>query len=152
MDFVYIGVLLCALGFAIIAIFLAKVLKRTSNTLHTLGTTLKEVETKLHYITTEIESTVKEADKLVDDVEEKLKATDSLFDTLESAGNSVNKVKTAFQKQTKKLSDSRTLRIVQPAARSIQWGGAAKHLYRKWKNPSVKPKFDVNNKGKEGEI
>ncbi|WP_430789210.1 DUF948 domain-containing protein [Virgibacillus flavescens] len=152
MDFVYIGVFLCALGFAIIAIFLAKVLKRTSHTLNTVGTTLKEVETKLHYITTEIELTIKEADKLADDMEEKLKATDDLFATLESAGNSVNKVKTAFQKQTKKLSDSRASRFVKPAASSIQWGGAAKHLYKKWKNPSVKPEYDVNNKGKEGEI
>lgn len=152
MEFVYVGVFLCALGFAIIAIFLAKVLKRTTNTLNTLGNTLGEVETKLQYITSEMQFTIKETDKLIDDVEDKLKATDSLFDTFESAGNAVNKWNRALQKQTKKLSSNRSSRVIAPAAQSIQWGGAAKHLYKKWKNPSLEPEFDVTNKGKEGKI
>ncbi|ASN03645.1 DUF948 domain-containing protein [Virgibacillus necropolis] len=145
MELVYIGVLLCALGFGIIAIFVAKVLKRISNTLESLGKTLGEVETKLQYITAEIELTIKETDKIVDDVEQKLKATDSLFDTLENVGQSVSNLNTVLHHQTKNISTNKALQQAAPIAHSIQWSEVAFRLFTKWKDPSKKPKFNVKS-------
>lgn len=142
MDFVYIGVFLCAIAFAIVCLYMAKVLLRVSSTLTSLGNTLGEVETKMRYITSELENTIKETDKTMDDVEHKLRATDSLFDTLENVGSSITNFNEVVHHQSKKIADNRELRKVEPVAHSIQWSEVAFRLLQKWKN----------NQRKEGEV
>lgn len=133
MELVYVGVFLCALAFAIVCLFMAKVLMRVTTTLKSLGNTLGEVETKMQYITSELENTIKESDKTMDEFEHKLKATDGLFDTLENVGSSISNLNDVVHGQTKHLASDRALKKAEPIAHSVQWSEVSFRLFKKWR-------------------
>ncbi|GAB3069776.1 DUF948 domain-containing protein [Virgibacillus ainsalahensis] len=143
MGVVYLGILLCAIAFAGVTIYISLVLKRVADTLHSLGNTLGEVEKELQHITPQLRETVYETDKIVDDMEEKLKATDSLFDTLENVGTSVNSVNQLYKNNSDQLTGEQLQKKLKPFIKGIKWSEGAFQVYSKWKDKRQSDKNEL---------
>ncbi|MFC4559632.1 DUF948 domain-containing protein [Virgibacillus kekensis] len=134
MELVYVGVLLCALAFALVVIYASLVLNRVASTMQTLGTTLNDMEKKMQQLTPELQNTVKETKKIVDDFEDKISATDGFFDALHNIGISVNSSNRILNQQAKKLPEYTSKQSLDRLSEGIKWGDAGYQLYKKWKN------------------
>lgn len=145
MNLVYVGVLFCAVAFAIFAIFMSVVLKRASTTMKTLGNTLGNVEEKLNYLTPELRNTVNETEKMVDDLHDKLSATDNLVDSIENIGTSFNTSYQLLDQQTKKLPDYKSSHTINKLTEGFTWGGVTFQLYKRWKYKGGKNELAVQN-------
>ncbi|SFB37553.1 Uncharacterized protein YoxC, contains an MCP-like domain [Lentibacillus halodurans] len=133
MDFVYIGVLIGALAFALVVIYASLVLKRAADTMESLSETLGEVEQKLHHITPELRKTVDETGKTVDDLQDKLAAADNLFGTLENLGTSVHEGSRFLNKQTENASSFTSPKYRTRMTETIKWFDVVYKLYKKVK-------------------
>lgn len=133
MDFVYIGVFMCALAFALVAVYASLVLKRTATMVESLGKTLGEVEEKLHYITPELRKTVNETGKTIDELQDKMEAVDSMVMTLENVGVSVNEGGQYMDAQTEKASPYQTPKNRNKLIETFKWADVAYKLYKKMK-------------------
>ncbi|WP_174615434.1 DUF948 domain-containing protein [Virgibacillus ihumii] len=146
MDFVYIGILFCALAFALITIYMCYVLIRVSNSMKSLGNSLGEVEKKLHYLTPELRNTLQETEKLVDDFNDKVTATDGLFDAMDNTGHAINAGSRLLDKQTKKLPEYDSPESIARLTEGAKWGEVAFKLFRRLKKKSVKNELMVQKK------
>ncbi|GAB4074328.1 hypothetical protein GCM10028778_18310 [Barrientosiimonas marina] len=131
MDFVYIGVFICALAFALVVIYASLVLKRAANTMESISHTLNEVEQKMHYITPELQKTLEETGQTVDDLNEKLAATDSLFTALDDAGVSVYEGDRFVQRQTDKTASWASPKNRNRLTKTIKWADVMYKLYKR---------------------
>ncbi|WP_337018288.1 DUF948 domain-containing protein [Oceanobacillus massiliensis] len=134
MDILYLGILLCSIAFAIVAIYISMVLKRLTDTLKSLGSSMGELEREMEYITPQLTQTVRESDKLIDDISDKIKATDSLFDSAENIGASVNTLNEVYSEKSKNVSDVEMEQKMKPFVGGITWSEAAVQLFKKWKS------------------
>lgn len=153
MGIIYVGILFCAIAFAMVVIYICFVLKRVSNTMGTLGETLDEVDKKMQHVTPQLLKTIRETDKLIDDVDDKLKATDSVFDSIENAGVSLQSFNQVYAHSAKQLSDEQFQKKTKPFVESMKWSEAALYLYSKWKKDKpakTNNRTDVNQTEKEG--
>lgn len=137
MGIIYLGILLCSIAFAIVAIYLSIVLKRVANTVTSLGTSLGELEKELENITPQITETLQESNKLIDDISEKVRATDSVFDSADNVGISINTLNEAYKDKSKSLSDVELEQKMKPFVEGITWSEALVQLIGKWK--AIKP-------------
>ncbi|SFE40144.1 Uncharacterized protein YoxC, contains an MCP-like domain [Lentibacillus persicus] len=133
MDFVYIGIFMCALAFALVAVYASLVLKRTATMVETLGKTLSEVEQRLHYITPELRKTINETGKTLDELQDKMDAVDSMVMTLENVGVSVKEGGRFMDEQTAKASAYETPKNRRTLIDSFKWADVAYKLYKKMK-------------------
>lgn len=138
MELVYLSLLLIAIGFAFVVIYICFVLKRVSNTMKSLGSTLGEVEKQVNYITPQLTDTIRETDKMVADVEEKVKATDSLFDSAEEFGTSIQTANEVFHHRFGKLTDEEMDQKVKPFIEGIKWSEVGMKLYSSWQKAEAK--------------
>lgn len=145
MNLVYVGVLFCALAFALVIIYISLVLKRVSNTMETLGETLGEVEEKLQYITPQLRTTVNETGKVVDDLHDKVAVADNLFDSLENIGTSLNASQKLLNQETKKLPEFKSSQSMEQITEGIKWGDVALRLYKKWNDNNEKNELVVQD-------
>lgn len=143
MELIYISILFVAIAFALVVAYLCFVLKRVSNTMSSLGSTMSDVEKQLTYITPQLTETIQGTDKLIEDVEEKVKATESIFDTVEEFGTSLNSANKAFQNRFGKLTDEEMDRQVKPFIEGIKWSEVAVRLYSSWKENKNNEKHEV---------
>ncbi|MFC3040885.1 DUF948 domain-containing protein [Virgibacillus xinjiangensis] len=132
MGVVYLGILLCAIAFAIAVVYICLVLKRTSDVLNSLGKTFGKVEKELTHITPQVKETIRGTDKIVDDLGTKLKSTDSLFDSLEELGLSAQSFNLAYQQKRATMSDPELQEEIRPFVEGIKWAEAGSQLYSKW--------------------
>jgi uncharacterized protein YoxC len=152
MGIISVGILFCAIAFAMVVIYICFVLKRVSNTIGTMGTTLDDVDEKMQDITPRLLQTIRETDHLIDDVDDKLKATDSVFDSIENTGASLQSLNQAYAHSAKQLSDVQFQEITKPFVEGMKWSEAALYLYAKWKKdgPVRSNRANENNTEKEG--
>lgn len=155
MGLIYLGILLCSIAFAIVVIYISFVLKRLSNTIGTLGTTMDEMEKEMQYITPKLKESIQEADKFVEDMGDKVKATDGLFDSIENVGVSMNSLNQAYENNMTTPSADDFDKKTKPFVEGIKWSEAALYLYSKWKQDKPAEGRSetiaaVNQTGKEG--
>ena len=143
MELVYLSLLFIAIGFAFVVIYICFVLKRVSNTMKSLGSTLGEVEKQVNYITPQLTETIRETDKMVDDVEEKVKATDSLFDSAGEFGTSIQTANEVFHNRFGKLTDEEMDQKVKPFIEGIKWSEVGVKLYSSWQKQKPREKNEV---------
>lgn len=143
MDLIYLSILFVAVAFALVVVYLCFVLKRVSNTMKSLGSTMSDVEKQVTYITPQLTDTIKETDKLIEDVEEKVKATDSIFDTVEEFGTSLTAANEAFHNRFGKLTDEEMDRKVKPFIDGIRWSEVAVRLYSSWQENKEDEKNEI---------
>jgi len=133
MSLAHIGVFIIALGFALVSIYIAKLLLKTSGIITTMGATVHAVETKLDKTIKEIEATIVEMDQTASDVEEKLSGTNSLFLAVQDVGDTTEMMSGEIHSLTEKYAQDDTLSGSSPFIRVIQFTEFGLGLVRSWK-------------------
>src|SRR5690554_4652860 len=87
MSLAYVGIFLITLAFALVSIYIAKLLLKTSFIIKTMGITAHTVETKMDKTISEIEETIGEIEQTACDVEAKLSGTNGLFLAVKDVGD-----------------------------------------------------------------
>lgn len=132
MSLAHLGVFIIALGFALVSIYVAKLLLKTSAMIKTMGTTVHAVETKLDKTVNEIEATIVEMDQTASDVEEKLSGTTGLFLAVQDIGDSTEMITSEFHSLTKQYASNDSLEGSRPFIRVIQFSEFGLGLVRSW--------------------
>ncbi len=132
MSLAHLGVFIIALGFALVSIYVAKLLLKTSAIITTMGTAANAVETKMDKTISEIEATIVEMDKTASDVEKKLSGTTGLFLAVQDIGESTEMVTGEFHSLTKQYAANQSLVGVRPFVRAIQFSEFGLGLIRSW--------------------
>ncbi|WP_210468845.1 DUF948 domain-containing protein [Sporosarcina sp. 6E9] len=130
---VNIGVFLIAISFLLVAIYVAKLLLRTSTVISTLGSTTAEVETKLDKMITEMEATIVEMNVTAIDIDQKLASTNELFLAIQDVGDTTATITGALESRTDKYATDKSLRGTKPFVRAIQYGEFSFGLIRSWR-------------------
>lgn len=136
MSLVYVGVFIMSLAFALVSIFLAKLLLKASRTISIAGTTLDRVEKKLDSSIIEIESILTETANTATDVQSKLNATNGLFLAVDDIGQSTESVSSVLEEQTEKYNETGLLSGTKPFIYAIQIGEFGFGLLNSWKKGS----------------
>lgn len=130
---VNIGVFLIAIAFLLVAIYVAKLLLRTSTVISTLGSTASDVEIKLDKMITEMEATIEEMNVTTTDINSKLASTNGLFMAIQDVGDTTAIISGEFESRTKQYVDDNSLVGTKPFIRGIQVGEFGLGLIRTWK-------------------
>ncbi|TQS76168.1 DUF948 domain-containing protein [Ornithinibacillus gellani] len=142
---IYYTILLCAIAFAIVIVYISLLLKRIADSFKTTGKTLHEVERKLEYMTPQIRQTVKEVGSTVDDIRDKVSATDSMFDALEDVGQAVKNADGAVANKLGGISPTDAIRKSKPFLDQVVWMEAARFLFRRWKKKDAKQELAIQD-------
>ena len=133
MSLAHIGVFIIALGFALVSIYIAKLLLKTSGIITTMGATVHAVETKLDKTINEIEATIVEMEQTASDVEEKLIGTNGLFLAVQDVGDTTEMMSEEIHSLTEKYAQDDSLSSSRPFIRVIQVTEFGLGLVRSWK-------------------
>lgn len=133
MTLVYIGVFIMALSFALVSIFIVKLLLRTSSMISTLGQSVSDVETNLDKTIIKMEETIVESEKTANDVETKLLAANSLFLAVKNVGDTTALISEDIHSRTKRYAAKQSLPGTMPFVRAILVGEFGHGLLRSWK-------------------
>lgn len=143
MDLIYLSTLFVAIAFALVVGYLCFILKRVTNTMKTLGSTMGEVEKQLTYITPQLTETIRGTGKLIEDVEEKVGATDTVFDSVEEFGISIRSANDAFNNRFGEMTDDEMDQKVKPFIEGIKWSEVGLRLYSNWKENKPSKKNEI---------
>jgi uncharacterized protein YoxC len=130
---VNIGVFLIAISFLLVAIYVAKLLLRTSTVISTLSSTTSEVEKKLDKMITEMEATIVEMNATAIDIDQKLASTNGLFLAIQDVGDTTATVSGELESRTEKYVNDKSLTGTKPFIRAIQYGEFSFTLIRSWR-------------------
>ncbi len=133
MTFVYVGVFIVSVAFALVAIYIAKILSRISTMMGTLRETMQEVVTSVDHTIVELENTMKAADVTATDVETKLAAVNGLFLTVRDLGETTALVGETVHSRTKQFADEKSMAGTMPFIRVIQLSEFGHGLFHSWK-------------------
>ncbi|NYF25446.1 DUF948 domain-containing protein [Sporosarcina sp. JAI121] len=133
MTFVHIGVFIMAVAFAIVAVFIAKLLLRISGVIGTIGQTVSNMESKLDKTVIELEQTITETNVTATDIEEKSLALNSIFYTVKHVGDSTSLISNGVAARTKRYSEDSSMPGTKPFVRIIQFSEFASGLFNSWK-------------------
>lgn len=133
MTFVHIGVFIMAVAFAIVAVFIAKLLLRVSSIIGTAGQTVSNMESKLDKTAIELERTITETNATATDIEEKSLALNSVFYTVKHVGDSTSLVSEELAVRTERYAQNTSLPGTKPFVRIIQLSEFASGLFNSWK-------------------
>jgi len=147
----YLSLLLIALAFAVVVVYIAVVLHRISKTMKAVGFTLDKTEKEVEAMLPHIKETIHQTDAMLDDVSEKLEATDGVFETIDNVGTSVNTINQWVETNHKEMTDDEMNEKTKPFMESLKWSEAAVLLYSKWKElESDAEEHAINQTRKEG--
>lgn len=130
---IYYTLLLCAVAFAVVVVYLCVLLKRVSDSIKTVGHTFDKLEKELEHITPQLKQALVETNKLAVDTEDKLRATDSMIDTVGNLGTSVQTVNKIYVDKKANVSDEAIFKQAKPFIEGIKWSEAIVQVFSKWK-------------------
>ena len=133
MSLAHVGVFIIALAFALVSIYIAKLLLKTSVIIRTMGATVHAVETKMDKTISEIETTIAEMEQTACDVETKLSGTTGLFLAVKDVGNTTEIVSDMLHTRTAQYANDDSLTGSRPFIRVIQFTEFGLGLVRSWK-------------------
>ena len=133
MTLVYVGIFIMSLAFALVSFFIAKLLKRTSAIITTLGPTVSAVEMKLDKTVIELEGLIMATENTAADVETKLIATNGLFLAVKNIGDTSEIISSDLHLRTERYAEDQSLPGTKPFVRAIQVGEFGFGLFRSWK-------------------
>ncbi|CAM3051945.1 DUF948 domain-containing protein [Filibacter tadaridae] len=133
MTFVHIGIFITAVSFALVSIFLAKILLRVSGVIQSVGQTVSGVESKLDKTIEALENSLVETNATALDVEVKLQALDSVFHTIKHVGDTSSLLSEELETTTEKYNKDASLPRIRPFVRIIQLTEFTLGLLRPWK-------------------
>lgn len=132
MSFISIAIFIVALAFALVSIYIAKILLRVSTLFKTLGQTADDVEHQLDKTVHEVGRLIGEAETTAKDVENKLIATEGLFSSLTNVGDATSIISSELHNKVKSYGSDSTLPGTQHFVRAIQWSEYANVLLKSW--------------------
>ena len=133
MSLAHVGLFIIALAFAIVSIYIAKLLLKTSVIITTMGATVHTLETKMDKTISEIEATIVEMEQTAYDVETKLDGTTGLFLAVEDVGDTTGIVSNVLHRRTAQYANDDSLTGSRPFIRLIQFSEFGLGLVRSWK-------------------
>lgn len=133
MTYVHISVFIMAIAFAIVSIFIAKLLLRVSGVIGTVGQTFSTLETKLDKTVLKLEQTIKETNETASDIEEKSLALNSVFYTVKHLGDTTSLLSEELAARTEQYTKDTSLPGTKPFVRIIQISEFASGLLNSWK-------------------
>ncbi|WP_153721290.1 DUF948 domain-containing protein [Sporosarcina cascadiensis] len=129
----YAGVLLIAVAFLIVAIYLSLLLTKSSHLLLTVSHTAKRVEENLDHSMEYVNGLLNETEQLAADVQVKLDAAAPMFATIENVGRSTQYLSEEVSKRTRQFEEDGSLPGTRPFIQAIQYGEFGSTLLRSWK-------------------
>lgn len=148
MGLIYLSILLIAIAFLIVVVYVSIVMNRLTKTMKSLSTTLSGVEKQVQEMTPQLATTLKEADRLLDDATDKSGATESLFDSVQLLGESLQSANSAIQNSLSSLTEEEMDEKVKPYIKGMKWSEVAVTLYERWRQH--KPNQNNTATGREG--
>lgn len=140
--FVQIGVFIMAVAFALISIFIAKILLRISGVIGTIGQSASTVESKIDKTISELEQTIVGTAVTASDIEEKSLALTSVFQTVKNIGDTSALVSESVVERTARYDADQSMPGAKPFVRIIQVSEFASSLLNSWgKGKKVGTKF-----------
>lgn len=133
MTFIYVAVFIISLAFALISVFVAKLLLRISRIISTLGQTMNDVEIQVDKTIHELETIIGATETTATDVEAKLLAINGLFSVVKDLGDTTAIVSDDFHTRTKRYTKDGLLSGTKPFIRAIQLGEFGFGLVRSWR-------------------
>lgn len=130
---VYFGLLLIAIAFLIVAIYLAFVMTKSSRFLLTVTHTVKDVEAELDESLEQLYGILHETEQLATDVQVKLAATTPMFETIENVGRSSRYLSEEVNKRTKQFEEDGSLPGTEPFIQAIHYGEFGSKVIDSWK-------------------
>lgn len=121
-----------AIAFALISIFIAKILLRISGVIGTIGQSVSLVESKLDRTIHELEQTIVDTTVTASDIEEKSLALNSVFQTVKNIGDTSSLVSESVVKRTTRYKADQSMPGTKPFVRIIQVSEFAFGLLNSW--------------------
>ncbi len=140
MSFISIAIFIISISFALLAIYIAKMLLRVSGLFQTLGKTFADIEKKLDQSIHKVGELLNQSEKTTMDVEEKLKATEGLFLSLKNVGDATQIMSNNMREHSSRYKRRGTLVGTKNFVQAIQYGEYASVLFKSWqqgKNASL---------------
>lgn len=131
-PFISIATLLVAIGFALICIYIAKLLLQISRLLKTIGTTVSQVEGQLDGTIAETEQLMGSVEMTTTDVEEKLAALTPVFHSVNEVGLATTNFTETVHSYAEKLTEDQMIERTKPFIRIIQWNEFRTALQESW--------------------
>jgi len=122
-----------SLAFAIVSIFIAKLLFQTSKVISTLSHTVAAVETKTDIAITELEGTLTATELTAIDIQTKLQAADGLFLATRDIGDTSKIISGDLLLRTKNFNSAPNLPGTKPFVRTIQLAEFSFKMFNSWK-------------------
>ncbi|QTD41922.1 DUF948 domain-containing protein [Sporosarcina sp. Te-1] len=130
---VHIGVFLIAISFAVVSIYIAKMLLRTSRVLATAGQSVALMEARVDQMIGEMEETLYVAGNTVNDLDRKLDSMSSAFYVVRDIGDTSETLTDGISDVVKTYEQADTLKGTGPFVRLIQFSEFAVELFKSWK-------------------
>lgn len=131
-PFISIATLLVTIGFALICIYIAKLLLQISRLLKTIGTTVSQVEGQLDGTIAETEQLMDSVEMTTTDVEEKLAALTPVFHSVNEVGLATTNFTETVHSYAEKLTEDQMIERTKPFIRIIQWNEFRTALQESW--------------------
>lgn len=128
-----IAALIVAVGFAVLVIFLAKVLINLSKTLSHVADMTGEIKEPVHGILNNGKEMLHITNKLAEDVHEKSERLNPFVDNVKGIGNKLNDLTNSFKTANRHLSTT-VEQNEDKAALAMTWGVAGVQLYKKFQH------------------
>lgn len=122
--------LIAALAFAVLVIYLARVLSNVNRTLGSVANTTENLERQLDGITMEVTSLLHKTNRLLDQVEEKTALLTPVAHALDELGTSLNEVTESVRTITVSVNTAADENKEQ-IAQAVKWGTVAMEVIKK---------------------
>ncbi|WP_186578348.1 DUF948 domain-containing protein [Aquibacillus kalidii] len=131
----YIAALIVAIAFAVLVIYIAKVLKETRRTMANVADTLEGLERQMEGITIETTALLNKTNKLAEDVSEKSQRMNTLVDGIKGIGETVQEFNQSLRGITNNIT-SVTEQNKDTTAQAVKWGTILLEFWKKRKQES----------------
>ncbi|MBB4826259.1 uncharacterized protein YoxC [Sporosarcina luteola] len=130
---VHIGVFLIAVSFAVVSIYIVKILMRTSRLLATAGKSVTLMEARVDQMIGEMEETLYVAGNTVNDLERKMDSMSSAFYVVRDISDTSQTLTDGISGVVESYDRTDTLKGTGPFVRLIQFSEFAVELFKSWK-------------------
>lgn len=144
---VHIGVFLIAISFAIVSIYIAIMLLKTSRILSTAGRSVSLMEARVDQMIGEMEDTLYVAGNTVNDLDVKLDSMTSAFYVVRDLADTSETLTEGISGVTQSYEQDDTLKGTGPFVRIIQFSEFAVGLVKSWKQGERKGKSYQGGEG-----
>jgi uncharacterized protein YoxC len=131
-NILYWSVAVIAIGFIVLVIFVAKMLRSLQETLVSVSKTLTGLEKQLEGVTSETTVLLQKTNALADDIQHKAESISSVVDAVKDVGSTVTKFNGTLKSLTNTF-DRQVDDNKEKISQIIQWSDVLLELKDKWK-------------------